>query len=202
MKLASRLGLYAAALCLWAPAQAATVQVQVLDRSGKPINDAVVFLESKDANAAVKPARETAISQVDKEFTPRLTVVPVGSAVVFPNRDKVRHHVYSFSPAKNFELKLYAGTPAAPVVFDRAGVVVLGCNIHDNMIAWVVAVDTPYYGRSAADGQVQLSGVPEGSYRLRVWHTDLEPGAAPSDQAIDVVASGSAAIVRMGASSK
>jgi plastocyanin len=202
MKLASRLFLCAAVLCVGDPAQAATVQVQVQDGSGKPITDAVVFLESKDAKAAVKAARETAIAQVGKEFTPRVTVVPVGTAVDFPNRDKVRHHVYSFSPAKNFELKLYAGTPAAPVVFDRAGVAVLGCNIHDNMIAWVVAVETPYYGRSAGDGQVQLTGVPEGSYRLRVWHADLAPGAAPSDQAIEVVASGSATTVRLGASKK
>jgi plastocyanin len=202
MKLAPRFGLCATALGLWVPVQAATVQVHVLDGTGKPLTDAVVFLESKDAKAAVKPARETAIAQVGKEFTPRVTVVPVGTAVDFPNRDKVRHHVYSFSPAKNFELKLYAGTPAAPVVFDRAGVAVLGCNIHDNMIAWVVAVETPYYGRSAADGQVQLSGVPEGSYRLRVWHTDLAPGAAPSDQAMDVVASGSAATVRLRESKK
>jgi plastocyanin len=202
MKFASIFAVFAAALVVGGPALAANVQVSVLDSSGKPITDAVVFLESKDAKAAVKPAREAAIAQVGKEFTPRVTVVPVGTAVDFPNRDKVRHHVYSFSAAKNFELKLYAGTPSAPVVFDRAGVAVLGCNIHDNMIAWVVAVETPYYGRSAADGQVQLSGVPEGNYRLRVWHTDLAPGAAPSDQPIDVVASGSAATVRLGASKK
>lgn len=197
MNFATSLALCATAFGLWAPAQAANVQVHVLDASGKPLSDAVVFLESKDAKAAVKPAREAAIAQVGKEFTPRVTVVSVGTAVDFPNRDKVRHHVYSFSPAKNFELKLYAGTPATPVVFDRAGVAVLGCNIHDNMIAWVVVVDTPYYGRSAADGHVQLSGVPEGSYRLRVWHTDLASGAAPSDQPIDIVATGSAASVRL-----
>jgi hypothetical protein len=126
MKLATSFAFCAAMLGPWGPAQAANVQVQVLDGSGKPITDAVVFLDSKDAKAALKPVRDTAIAQVSKEFTPRLTVVPVGSAVDFPNRDKVRHHVYSFSPAKNFELKLYAGTPAAPVVFDRAGVAVLG----------------------------------------------------------------------------
>jgi plastocyanin len=202
MKLATSFAFCAAMLGPWGPAQAANVQVQVLDGSGKPITDAVVFLDSKDAKAALKPVRDTAIAQVSKEFTPRLTVVPVGSAVDFPNRDKVRHHVYSFSPAKNFELKLYAGTPAAPVVFDRAGVAVLGCNIHDNMIAWVVAVETPYYGRSAADGRVQLSGVPEGSYRLRVWHIDMAPGAAPTDQPFDVVSSGAAATVRLGESKK
>jgi plastocyanin len=169
-----------------APATAATVQVQVSDASGKGMTDAVVFLESREAKAASKPLSGVEIAQVAKQFVPQITVVPMGSAVQFPNRDTVRHHVYSFSPAKTFELKLYTGTAATPVVFDRTGIAVLGCNIHDNMSAWVVIVETPYYGRSVEGGRASLANVPPGSYRLRVWHSTLPVGAPALDQALVV----------------
>lgn len=180
----------------WA-AQAASVQLQVHDSAGRPLADAVVFLESREARALVKPARNGAIAQVDKQFSPSVTVVTVGTAVEFPNRDTVRHHVYSFSPVKTFELKLYAGTPANPVSFDRPGVAVLGCNIHDHMTAWVVVVETPYFTRSGADGRASLDGVPAGDYRLRLWHARLPVGTAPSDQALTVTAGGAAATVQL-----
>ena len=114
----------------------------------------------------------------------------------FPNRDVVRHHVYSFSPAKRFEIKLYVGTPAQPVVFDQPGIAVLGCNIHDQMAAWVVIVDTPWYGRT--DEQGRWSGaVPAGRYRLRAWHPALAVGATPSDQALVVDPTGARAAVKL-----
>jgi hypothetical protein len=115
-----------------------------------------------------------------------VTVVTAGTSVAFPNRDTVRHHVYSFSPIKTFELKLYAGTPANPVVFDKPGIAVLGCNIHDQMAAWIVVVETPYYGRSAQAGVVIMNNVPSGSYHLRVWHPGLAVGAPAADQALAV----------------
>ena len=93
-------------------------------------------------------AQGAEMAQKGKQFDPTVLVVPVGTSVGFPNRDTVRHHVYSFSPVKTFELKLYSGVPANPVVFDKIGIAVLGCNIHDAMTAWVVVVDTPYFGRS------------------------------------------------------
>ena len=167
-------------------AGAATVQVQVHDGAGKPLADAVVFLESRDARLAARPAPGTEIAQANKQFEPRVLVVPVGTSVSFPNRDTVRHHVYSFSPAKTFELKLYTGTAASPVVFDKAGVAVLGCNIHDHMAAWVVVVETPYFGRSTQAGAVVMHNVPAGSYRLRVWHPGLPVGAPAADQALVV----------------
>lgn len=176
---------------------AAGVVVQVQDGDGKPLPGAVVFLESHEAKAAARPLRDVAIAQVSKQFTPRVTVVPVGSLVSFPNRDTVRHHVYSFSPTKTFELKLYAGTPANPVEFDRAGIAVLGCNIHDHMLAWVVVVETPYYARTAADGRAMLNGVPPGNYRLRAWHETLPVGAPASDQSMTVAATGSMATVQL-----
>ena len=190
--------LYALVLALLSPlAIAATVQVQVTGGDGKPLADAVVFLESREARLAVRPANGIEMAQANRQFDPRVLVVPVGSSVEFPNRDTVRHHVYSFSPAKTFELKLYTGTPATPVVFDKTGVAVLGCNIHDNMAAWVVVVDTPYYGRTAASGAVALANVPPGSYRLRVWHPGLPVGAPAADQALAVGAADTVATLRL-----
>jgi len=176
-------------------AQAAAIQVQVNDGAGRPLPDAVVYLESRDAAAAAKPARDVAIAQVDKQFSPRVTIVSVGTPVDLTNRDKVRHHVYSFSAAKTFELKLYTGKPGSPVVFDRPGIAVLGCNIHDQMSAWVVVVETPYYAKTGANGQALIDGVPPGTYRLRTWHAALPVGAAAADQPIAVAAANAALVV-------
>jgi plastocyanin len=178
-------------------AGAALVDVQVLGSDGKPLNDAVVFLESREARAAARPAQGVEIAQDNKQFSTRVTVVPVGTQVTFPNLDKVRHHVYSYSPAKTFDLKLYKGLEANPVLFDKSGVAVLGCNIHDHMIAWVVVVETPHYGRTPAGGRVKIDNVPAGSYRLRSWHPDLPVGAAALDQALDVPAAGVTTTVRL-----
>jgi plastocyanin len=170
-------------------AHAGTVQVDVLDAAGKPVADAVVFLDSAEASKRVKPLTGAEMAQEKKQFLPGLLVVPVGTEVLFPNRDKVRHHVYSFSPAKNFELKLYTGTPANPVLFDRAGVVTLGCNIHDQMVGWVLVVETPHYARTSAPmGSVQIDNVPAGTYTLRVWHTRLPVGAPAVEQSLTVPA--------------
>jgi plastocyanin len=177
----------ATAAAAWAgAAQPATVDVQVHDGSGRPLEGAVVFLESREARDAARPLAQAQVTQIDRQFQPQVSVVTVGTAVSFPNLDTVRHHVYSFSPAKKFEIKLYVGTPAAPVVFDRAGIAVLGCNIHDTMVAWVVVVETPWYGRTGAGGRLHLAKVPEGAYRLRTWHPSLPVGAPAADQPLRV----------------
>jgi len=163
-------------------AVASPLDVRVTDGAGKPLSGAVVFLESPEAKAATKPAAGVEIAQIGRQFTPQVTVVPVGSAVSFPNRDTVRHHVYSFSPIKKFEFKLYVGTPESPVLFDKPGVAVLGCNIHDRMVAWVVVVETPYAGQTGADGRLTLPHVPAGAYRLRAWHPSLPVGAPAIEQ--------------------
>lgn len=187
-----------AGLSAWAPGLwAATLQVTVTDEQGRPVPQAVVFLESPEAARAAKPFANVEMAQKDKAFVPDTLVITRGTAVQFPNRDTVRHHVYSFSPAKRFELKLYIGTPASPVVFDQAGVVVLGCNIHDEMIGWMVVVDTPYFGSTAANGQVRLTDVPEGNYRLRVWHSGMAVGAPALDVAQRIGAAGAAASVTL-----
>lgn len=182
---------------LAASAQAADVQVQVQDASGRPLADAVVFLESEQARRQVRPVAGLEMAQNHKQFVPQVLIVPVGSEVRFPNHDTVRHHVYSFSPAKKFELKLYTGTPAQPVRFEQSGVVVLGCNIHDQMVGWVLVLDTPYYAQTSASGQAALSTVPAGRYRLRTWHARLPAGAPVPEQALEVSASGATALVRL-----
>ena len=185
-----------AAACLLAcTVQAGPVEVRVTDPSGRPLDGAVVFLESRDAKAAMKPMPGIEITQQNKAFVPSVTVVTTGTSVTFPNRDTVRHHVYSFSPVKKFEIKLYVGTPAAPVVFDSPGIAALGCNIHDNMAAWVVVVETPHHGLTGADGQLSLANVPPGSYQLRSWHAALPPGEPALSQPLRVPAAGGATVV-------
>ena len=175
------------------------MQVDVSDAAGKPVADAVVFLDSAEARKQVKPLAGVEMAQEKRQFVPGVLVVPVGTEVRFPNHDTVRHHVYLFSPAKKFELKLYSGTPSNPVLFDKSGVVTLGCNIHDQMEGWVLVVDTPYYARTpAATGKAQLDNVPPGTYTLRTWHARLPVGAPALEQALTVPATGTAtAAVRM-----
>ena len=168
-----------AALCLagTAPllAAAAGVGVSITDAAGKPLADAVALLEPASGKATVKPMPDAEISQAKRQFNPRVTVITVGTRASFPNFDTVRHHVYSFSAIKTFELKLYAGVPNVPITFDKPGVAVIGCNIHDTMAAWVVVSDTPWFARSAANGQARIESAPAGSYRLRIWHPGLPP---------------------------
>ncbi|MDI1298672.1 methylamine utilization protein [Methylotenera sp.] len=154
-------------------AKAAEVEVQVTNIAGATIENAVVYLEPKDKTAPfIKNQAE--IAQKNKTFIPLVTVIQAGSTIIFPNKDSVRHHIYSFSPAKTFELKLYSGVPSTPVVFDKAGTVVLGCNIHDQMLAFVYIVDTPYFAKTDASGKVKISDVPNGDYLLKVWHYGLK----------------------------
>ena len=144
-------------------AQGANVDVLLGDAAGNPLTDAVVMLEPVGARLPVKPLQGAQIVQHDLQFDPPLTVVTTGTAVMFPNQDTVKHHVYSYSPAKTFQIKLYAGVPHTPIVFDKPGVAVLGCNIHDGMIAWVVVSDTPLWAQSAAGGHAKVVDVPPGN---------------------------------------
>jgi plastocyanin len=172
---------------LWGgSARAGTVTVDVTDAAGKPLPQAVVSIEPVTGNLAVQPTAAAQVAQSKRQFVPRVSVVTVGTAVAFPNQDTVRHHVYSFSPTKNFELKLYAGVPAQPVVFDKPGIAVLGCNIHDQMAAWIVVVDTPFYALTGADGSARVNAVTAGNYRLKVWHPGLPGTSDGVSQAVTV----------------
>lgn len=114
------------------------------------------------------------MDQVNKTFQPYVLVIQRGQRVNFPNSDHIRHHVYSFSPTKPFEIKLYAGMPEQPLPFDTAGIVVLGCNIHDTMVGYIVVADTPVAGKTDAQGQLTLQGAP--TTALRIWHPRLGSG--------------------------
>jgi plastocyanin len=168
------------------PALAASLSVQLLDAKGKPVEDAAVFAEPAAGPAPALRARKIDIEQRDRQFHPLVTVVQTGSSVNFPNNDSVRHHVYSFSKAKLFELKLYAGVPPAPVVFDKPGTIVLGCNIHDKMVAYIRVVDTPWFGKTDKDGKVKIDGVPDGAYKLKTWVTENIAQDVASEQAVTV----------------
>lgn len=161
-----------------AAAGAAEVAIVVRDATGAAVQDAVVFAQPRSGPAPRQSREAATIAQRSRQFVPHVTVVQRGTAVTFPNQDDVRHHVYSFSPAKTFEIKLYVGTPAEPVVFDRTGDVVLGCNIHDHMRAFVYVVDTPYFAKSDGEGKALLSGLPAGEYELTAAHY-AQAGAAP-----------------------
>jgi hypothetical protein len=112
--------------------------------------------------------------------------VRVGTAVNFPNRDKIRHHVYSFSDAKQFEIPLYKGTPADPILFDRPGPVTLGCNIHDWMTAYVFVSESPYFALTGADGSAVVPDLPLGSYSVQVWHPKIKGESESTSQQISV----------------
>lgn len=167
-------GIAALLIGTWSNLFAADLSVRLTNASGTALTDAVVFdsrpRASKDTADSRK--RET-IVQRNRLFEPFVTVVQKGAAILFPNEDAMLHHVYSFSPAKHFEIKLYKGTPAAPIVFDKVGVVALGCNVHDWMLAYVLVVDTPIFGQSGNDGVVRLRALAAGTYELRAWYPGM-----------------------------
>jgi plastocyanin len=161
-----------AALALHATGAELTATVRT--RQGAPAADAVVVaIPAEGMPKAARPGRAE-MQQIDFEFVPHVKAIRVGTSVDFPNRDNARHHVYSFSAPKRFELPLYAGTSAPSVVFDRPGVVVLGCNIHDWMIGYLYVSESPYFAQTGADGVAHLTGLPAGAYRVQVWHPLLE----------------------------
>jgi len=165
------------ALCLAGAAQAADLTVVIRDGNGRPVEDAVVI-----ADAAGRPAPSPGrfvINQRNMQFVPHVLVIPVGSTVEFGNLDPYRHHVYSFSPAKKFELKLFGQGETHPVRFDRPGLVSIGCNIHDAMQAFIQVVDTPFARKSDQAGRVTLSNVPASVLQVRVYHPLLR---APGNQ--------------------
>ena len=147
----------------------------IKDQNGQPIEDAVVLATPVDGrNAALPGQARNEMDQINKEYVPHVKVVTTGSNLYFPNKDNIRHHVYSFSPAKVFELPLYSGTSAPPVLFDKTGLVTLGCNIHDWMLGYIYVADTPFFGKSAKDGKILIADVPAGEYSVRVWHPDMK----------------------------
>ncbi len=169
------LGLAAALLA--GPALAGDITVDVRDAAGKPVTNAVVMVKPAGGVPAGRPMRVSwpmVMAQQNIQFSPYVLIVPLGSSVSFPNKDKVRHHVYSFSAPKTFELKLYGKDESRAVIFDKPGAVSLGCNIHDSMIAFIYVTDTPFAMKSGIDGAATVQDVPAGAAQLSVWHPNLK----------------------------
>jgi plastocyanin len=158
---------------------AATLEVKALQLNGKPLAGAVVMLEAQAPELPPVAPVQAAMDQVDLAFAPDVLVVPVHSSVRFPNSDAVSHQVYSFSAARQFQLPLYRGKPYPPMLFDKPGVVTLGCNIHDRMLAYIVVTAAPFFGRTDALGNWASSNVPNGRYKLTVWHPLLNEPRPP-----------------------
>jgi plastocyanin len=161
-------GLVWVALCCSVQAQGGSLTVSVKQRDDTPLVGAVITLETTAAPPAAPIA--ASMDQVNLAFVPDVLVIPLHSKVLFPNSDAISHQVYSFSSARQFQLPLYRGKAYPPVVFDQPGVVTLGCNIHDNMLAYIVVTAAPYFGRTGADGVWTLPSLPPGKYSLHVWH--------------------------------
>jgi plastocyanin len=159
-------------------ATAAELSVTVKDAKGEAVPDAVISLYALDPAAAPTPVPSAAAVEVvqrDQEYSPFVTVIRVGTEVIFPNQDDIQHHIYSLSKAKRFEKPLYAPGAHESVVFDQPGIVTLGCNIHDWMVAYIIVLPTPLFAKTDARGEARLTA-PAGRYRIELWHPRL---AAP-----------------------
>jgi plastocyanin len=156
-----------------APTVGAALEIGVLDRDGRPVSDVVIVATPRhgaDAASPTEPQPHAVMDQLDRQFVPRILVIHTGTPVDFPNSDNVAHQVYSFSPAKRFQLSLYRGHVYPPLIFDQAGLVVLGCNIHDNMLGYIYVTPSPYFGKTGASGTLRLDGLPGGNYEVSAWN--------------------------------
>jgi plastocyanin len=178
-------------LGLAGPAGASELALKLSTAAGRPIADAVVIVRPADARrGAPRLSGPFVMSQKDTQFHPFVLIVPVGAEVSFPNFDPFRHHVYSFSKAKTFELKLYGQDETRKVAFDKPGVVAVGCNIHDNMAAYIRVVDTPWAAKAGADGTAVVHDLPPGPAVVTVWHPYLKAPEGEIARKVTVPASG------------
>lgn len=182
-------------------AEADTLRIEVRDDRGDALADAVVYLVPQDraqmprVGAASRPAR--LIDQSNETFIPLVTAVRRGDRVVFRNSDKTRHHAYSFSRVGKFENLLEPGALSAPITFDQTGVLAIGCNIHDFMVAYIFVAGNDWFAVSDAEGRAEIADVPPGAYAGMVWHPDMKSrhqlptipvviGRVPQDLALTV----------------
>ncbi|MEQ1580630.1 MAG: methylamine utilization protein [Steroidobacteraceae bacterium] len=164
--------IWALSLLAWSASPAAIFRGTVTDRDGAPVGDAAIVLVPTDGSSPAAGRQQAAprvMDQVGQQFDPHVLVIGKGDQVAFPNSDTVAHQVYSFSPVKRFSLGLYRGLPYAPVEFDEPGLIVLGCNIHDSMVAYIFVAESQYFGKSNDRGEVEVSGVPAGTYAVKAW---------------------------------
>lgn len=164
-----------------------TLLINVIDsHSGEAVEDVRIMLNDGPAGEPVS----VEIVQKNRQFRPKVLIVPKNSEINFPNLDATQHHVYSFSPAKVFNLELFAGQPEAPVVFDQTGVVEIGCNIHDNMQGFILVTDSSLTARTDGSGTASLS-LPDTlttGIELSLWHPRLTDNTRTVDFAVDLPA--------------
>jgi hypothetical protein len=167
----------------------------VKDDKGNPVEDAVLYAMPL-SGGELPPPQSAIIDQIDKEFYPYVSAVQVGTAVSFPNNDEIRHHVYSFSPAKTFELPLYPPGKGLEqsVVFDQPGVVVLGCNIHDWMKAYVFVVETPFFAKTDNTGSASITNLGPGEYEVKRWHPRIQKSSEAQKLAVTIAQGSSEAV--------
>src|SRR5215471_3460083 len=191
----SRSAILILALIFGAPAAAGTLRVAVVDERGQPVERVAVYAVPSKPTAVAAGARNATMDQAHSAFVPHVLIVQTGTSVLFPNNDVVSHHVYSFSEPKTFELALYKGNAHPPVVFDRPGLVVLGCNIHDSMLGYILVVDTPHFAQTDGQGTLSLDGLSADDYQVHVWTERLRPNDMPGAQDVAIAADGSASLV-------
>jgi plastocyanin len=180
-KALAKLGALCAALILAGSAHALELTLKSTD--GKPVAEAVIALiPATPATAKPLPA---VMGQKDTAFVPHIVAVQTGADVVFQNSDITRHHVYSFSPSKKFERTMPTGAEEH-VIFDKPGIVAVGCNIHDNMLGYIVVSDTPYFAMSDAAGMADLKNIPDGNYTARLWHERSRAPGGSNDMPVHV----------------
>ena len=166
------------------PALADGFRVTVHDRDGQPVPDVAVYVDGAASERA--PEGTSAImDQVDQRFVPHLLVVQTGTSVEFPNSDTVAHHVYSFSHPNHFKLPIYKGHAHPPVTFDQGGLVVLGCNIHDHMLAYILVVDTPVFAKTDADGVAIIAARPAEGATVSIWSPRIRDTAENMTVTVD-----------------
>ncbi len=169
--------------------QAKNTTIRVLDVNKQPLANIVVYVEPEKKSTVIQPILSdrpiATMDQVNRQFLPHILVVNKDTKIDFPNSDKIKHHVYSFSSAKTFEIKLYRDKSSEPRLFDQVGEVILGCNIHDWMLGYVYVVDTPWFGTTDVQGNINFE-VPEGKYTLKTWHPLFQEVDQSFSQIIDI----------------
>jgi plastocyanin len=159
----------------------------VVDKNAMPASDSVITLEPDGSQALATHLPEKAvIDQRDETFLPLVAIVRKGGRVVFTNNDETMHQVYSFSAIKQFQFVIKQGEVSAPVEFDQPGIAAVGCNIHDQMIAYVFVADAPFAAVSDGQGHAEIRDVPPGRYRISLWHPQMLVGEAPLSQSVTV----------------
>lgn len=188
----------AAALLVIPASQAAgpaTLAITVKQANGMPVRDAVVMVYPK-AGGATGPIRfgwKSEMAQSNIAFSPGTLIVPAGATVRFPNLDKVRHSIYSFSKSAKIDIQLYGRDETRTHTFAVPGSVALGCKIHDQMRGYIKVVDTPFAAKTDHNGQVKIGQLPGGTATVKVWHPALRSRTGELEQAVTLAAGQAAA---------